>query len=79
MEFGTNSFDEDAVKRLYTVKKRNLKNPINLLVNSLEMIEKITNDISPIEYKLMEAFFPGPFTIILKTRFTSVYFTVPSE
>ena len=48
------------------MKKRSLKNPINLLVNNLEMIEKITNDISPVEYKLMEAFFPGPFTIILR-------------
>ena len=66
MQFGTNGLDENAVKKLYKVKKRSLKNPINLLVNNLEMIEKITNDISPIEYKLIKAFFPGPFTIILK-------------
>lgn len=65
---GTNGLDEVAVEKLYEVKKRNKRNPINLLVSSIAMIEEITQDISPLEYKLMEAFFPGPFTIILKKR-----------
>lgn len=65
---GTNALDEKAVQKLYEVKKRDKKNPINLLVSSMAMIEEITQDISPLEYKLMEAFFPGPFTIILKRK-----------
>jgi L-threonylcarbamoyladenylate synthase len=65
---GTNGLDEKAVQKLYKVKKRDTKNPINLLVSSMSMIEEITKDISPIEYKLMETFFPGPFTIILKRK-----------
>lgn len=65
---GTNGLDEVAVEKLYKVKKRNRRNPINLLVNNLTMVEEITLGISPLEYKLMEAFFPGPFTIILKKR-----------
>lgn len=65
---GSNGLDEKAVKRIYEAKKRDKKNPINLLVSDMEMVEKITQDISPIEYKLMEAFFPGPFTIILKKK-----------
>lgn len=65
---GTNGLDEKAVEKIYEIKKRDRKNPINLLVSSMEMIESITQDISPLEYKLMEAFFPGPFTIILKKR-----------
>lgn len=32
------------------------------------MIEAITQNITPLEYKLMENFFPGPFTIILKRK-----------
>ena len=32
------------------------------------MVETVAKDISPIEYKLMETFFPGPFTIILKKK-----------
>lgn len=65
---GTNGLDEKAVQRIYEVKKRNKKNPTNLLVSNMEMIEKIAQDISPLEYKLMRAFFPGPFTIILKRK-----------
>lgn len=63
---GTNGLNEKAVDKIYEIKKRDKKNPTNLLVSSIEMIETITQEISPIEYKLMEAFFPGPFTIILK-------------
>lgn len=65
---GSNGLDEKAVEKIYEAKKRNRKNPINLLVSDVAMIEKIAQDISPLEYKLMEAFFPGPFTIILKKK-----------
>ena len=65
---GTNALDATAVQKIYEAKKRDRKNPINLLVDSMAMIETITQDISPLEYKLMEAFFPGPFTIILKKK-----------
>lgn len=65
---GTNGLDEKAVEKIYEIKKRSKKNPINLLVSDMTMIESITQDISPLEYKLMEAFFPGPFTIILKKK-----------
>lgn len=65
---GTNGLDEKAVEKIYETKKRSRKNPINLLVSDMAMIEAITQDISPLEYKLMEAFFPGPFTIILRKR-----------
>lgn len=65
---GSNGLDENAVKKIYEAKKRNRKNPINLLVSDIAMIEKIAQDISSLEYKLMEAFFPGPFTIILKKK-----------
>lgn len=65
---GTNGLDENAVEKIYKIKKRNRKNPINLLVSNMKMIEEITQDISPIEYKLMETFFPGPLTLILKRK-----------
>lgn len=65
---GTNGLDEKAVEKIYDIKKRDRKNPTNLLVSNMAMVETIAQDISPIEYKLMEAFFPGPFTIILKKK-----------
>lgn len=65
---GANGLDENAVKKIYIAKGRNFNNPINLLVSSIEMVETVAQKISPLEYKLMEAFFPGPFTIILEKR-----------
>ena len=34
----------------------------------MDMVEIIAKDITELEYKLMEKFFPGPFTIILKKK-----------
>lgn len=65
---GANGLSSTAVEKVYKAKGRSTKNPINLLVSSKEMIESIAKDITELEYKLMEAFFPGPFTIILKRK-----------
>lgn len=65
---GTNGLNENSIKRLYEVKQRPLSKPINLLVNSIEMLEQITQNISELEYKLIKKFMPGPFTIILKKK-----------
>lgn len=65
---GTNGFDEDAVREIYDIKARPLDKPISLLVNNMEMINQVAKDITELEYKLMEKFFPGPFTIILKKK-----------
>lgn len=63
---GTNGLDSKAISKVYHVKQRPLNKPISLLVSSLEMVKAVTENISDIEYKLMEEFFPGPLTIILK-------------
>ena len=65
---GTNGLDKNAIKKLYEVKQRPLNKPISLLVNNIEMVEKIAKNITEVEYKLMERFFPGPLTIILEKR-----------
>ena len=65
---GTNGLNEQAVKKLYDVKQRPLNKPISLLVSNMEMVNKIARDITDIEYKIMEKFFPGPLTIILKKK-----------
>ena len=65
---GTNGLDENAIRKLYEVKQRPLNKPISLLVNNIEMVEKIAKNITEVEYKLMERFFPGPLTIIFEKR-----------
>lgn len=63
---GTNGFDEKAIEKIYEVKNRPFNKPISLLVSDLNMVKKLAKNITKEEEKLMKAFFPGPFTIVLK-------------
>lgn len=65
---GANGLDEKAVEKIYIAKGRKQDNPINLLVNNIEMVEKVAKNITELEYELMKDFFPGPFTIILNKK-----------
>ena len=65
---GVNGLNEKALKKLYEVKQRPLNKPISLLVNSIEMINQLTKNITKLEYALMKEFFPGPLTIILQKK-----------
>lgn len=62
---GANGLDEEAVKKIYVAKGRSSDNPLILHISDIEMLGKIAKDISDVEFKLMNAFWPGPFTIIL--------------
>lgn len=62
---GANGLDETAVKKIYIAKGRSSDNPLILHISNIEMLSKITNNINFVEKKLIDAFFPGPFTLIL--------------
>lgn len=62
---GANGLDENAVKKIFIAKGRKQDNPLILHISNFEMINQIAFNITEIEQKLMEAFWPGPFTIIL--------------
>ena len=63
---GANGLDSDSVQKVFRAKGRDSQNPINLLVSDMKMVDMVSKNISDLEYKLMNAFFPGPFTIILQ-------------
>ncbi len=65
---GANALNAEAVKKIYEIKKRPLSKPITLLVNSIDMIERVAKDITPFEYAIIKKFFPGPLTIILQKK-----------
>lgn len=64
---GTDGLDAEAIKKIYEVKNRPFDRPINLLVNSIEMIEKIAY-INDIERQIIEEYMPGAVTLILKKK-----------
>jgi len=65
---GTNALDENAVKRLLEVKGRPRK-PISVVVSDLDHVERIAEP-NEVAMKLMEKFFPGPITVIVKKKDT---------
>lgn len=65
---GCNGLNEEAVEQLYNIKKRPLNKPISLLVNDINMVNNVAKDITKLEYDIMNHFFSGPLTIILKKK-----------
>ncbi len=65
---GANGLDENAVKKIYIAKGRKSDNPLILHICDIEMLGQIAQNISDVEFSLMNAFWPGPFTIILSKK-----------
>lgn len=65
---GANALNDNAVKKIFEAKGRAQDNPLILHISDMSMLEQIAENISETEYKLMERFFPGPFTIILNKK-----------
>lgn len=64
---GTNGLNEEGIKKLFDIKKRPKEKPISLLVNSIEMIERIVK-LTEEERKIIKNFFPGPLTLIVEKK-----------
>ena len=62
---GANALDTDAVQKIFKAKGRPSDNPLIVHLAKKEQITEIATDISDIEWKLINSFMPGPFTIIL--------------
>ena len=63
---GTNAYNEESCKKIYEIKKRPNWKPLIVLISDIEMLKNLTEEINDIEKKLIEAFWPGPLTIIFQ-------------
>ena len=61
-----NALDEEAVKKIYAAKGRPSDNPLIVHIADLSMLQPLVTEISPIAKTLMNAFWPGPMTLIFK-------------
>jgi len=61
---GADAFNPDAVRRLYAVKERVSVKAIPVLVADPADLARIAENISGMASQLVEAFWPGPLTII---------------
>lgn len=65
---GADATCDNAVKKIFEAKGRPQDNPLIVHISSYEMLKDIVYEPTEIEKKLMDSFWPGPFTIILKCK-----------
>lgn len=62
---GANALDEEAVKKIFVAKGRPQDNPLIIHVADKDITQYV-KEIPPIAKQLIDAFWPGPLTIIFK-------------
>jgi len=65
---GTNAYDGLACEKIYEAKDRPMYKPLCVLVSNTSMVDEMVEEISPLEQKLMDNFWPGPLTIKFKKK-----------
>ena len=63
---GANALDEKAVSRIFLAKGRPSDNPLIVHIASLLSLKQLVREVPPKALLLMEAFWPGPLSIILQ-------------
>lgn len=61
---GVDPFNQEAVDRLLAVKGREDGKPILVLIGSVEQLSSLTQAVSSVASSLIDAFWPGPLTIL---------------
>ena len=65
---GVNAMDAKAVGKLYEIKNRPREKSFTYLVADNETVDAFAVDISPAAHRLMQQFWPGPLTVVLKAK-----------
>lgn len=60
------AYDENAVSKIFTAKGRPQDNPLIVHIADISMLKDICNDITDKALLCAKAFWPGPFTMVLK-------------
>lgn len=63
-----NALDEDAVRKIFAAKGRPLTNPLIIHVAEIDQVSDYAQQIPEAAYRLLEAFSPGPLTLLLPRR-----------
>lgn len=63
-----NAFSENAVKKIFALKKRPAFNPLIVHIGSVADLDKIVTNIPPLAEELAKAFWPGPLTLLLEKK-----------
>lgn len=61
---GADAANDEAVKKIYSIKERDYYKPILILMDNKDKVSKYVKDMPQIAKKLIDKFWPGPLTII---------------
>ncbi|MFA5148530.1 MAG: L-threonylcarbamoyladenylate synthase [Candidatus Omnitrophota bacterium] len=65
---GANLLDKDAVKRVYSIKRRPPCKPLTVHVADIKAVTKMAGRIPVKAARLIKRYWPGPLTLILKDK-----------
>ena len=63
---GVNCFSEDAIRKVYLLKRRDLFKPLSVIIADLGELEELVEDIPPIFKSLSNEFWPGLLTLVFR-------------
>ena len=61
---GADALNEEAAKKIYAAKGRPSDNPLIVHITNMKALEKIVKEIPETAWKVAEAYWPGPLTMI---------------
>jgi len=77
---GANALDKEALKKVYEIKKRPKNKPLTVHISGIGQLKKIVGAVPPEAVKLIDRYWPGPLTIILKdARGKKIGFRMPDN
>lgn len=65
---------ENAVRKIYDIKKREVQKPLILMSNSVENLSPFVQEITPLAQKFIDKYFPGALTLVLKKSEKTPYY-----
>ena len=63
---GADAFNEEACRKIYEIKNRPADKPLIVLISDIKDVERVASDVPDSARKIMEKYWPGPLSIILK-------------
>lgn len=65
---GAAASNEEAIRRLFSIKGRSLDKALPLLLSDASMLDRVVEEVSIVARKLIDRFWPGALTIVMRRR-----------
>ena len=63
---GVNGLSRKAIRKVFRLKKRDPLKPISVVISDFSMLRRIVSEIPAYSRRLIQNFWPGPLTLVLK-------------